>query len=58
MKTLRLAIVTGLITMVLGITPSAQATDCSDAKPHQPCGGCQLNPDFRLDDPRPIVCYF
>ena len=58
MKALRLAIVMGLITVVLGVTPAALATDCSDSKPQQQCGGCQLNRDFSLDDPRPIVCYF
>ena len=57
MKALRLAIVMGLMTVVLGITPHALATDCSDAKPGQQCGGCQLNRDFSTDDLRPIVCY-
>ena len=55
MKALRLAIVTGLVTAVLGITPPALATDCSN--PKQPCGGCRLNTEFSLEDPRPIECY-
>ena len=55
---LRLAIVTGLMTATLGISPAAHATDCSNQKPGQQCGGCQLNPDFSTEDLRPIVCYF
>lgn len=54
MRTLRLAILTGLITVIFGATP-AYANDCSD-KPSQ-CGGCQINRDFSTEDLRPIVCY-
>jgi len=58
MKALRLAIAMGLVTAVLGITPAALANDCSNTKPGQQCGGCQLNPNFSTEDLRPIVCYF
>lgn len=34
---------------------SASATDCSN--PKEPCGGCQVNPNFSTHDLRPIVCY-
>jgi hypothetical protein len=54
MKALRLAVVTGLFTALLGLTP-AYATDCSN--PKQPCGGCHLNLDFSVENPRPIECY-
>ena len=55
MKALRIAIATGLMTAVLGIATPAQATDCSN--PKEPCGGCNLNREFSLEDPRPFVCY-
>ncbi len=55
MKVIRLAIVTGLVTATLGLAPAAQATDCSD--PKKPCGGCQINRELSLEDPRPIICY-
>jgi hypothetical protein len=54
MKALRLFLVTGLLTVVLGIAP-AHANDCSN--PKQQCGGCHLNPDFSTEDLRPVVCY-
>jgi hypothetical protein len=58
MKALRLAIVTGLVTATLGLAaPPVYANDCSDTKPGQQCGGCSLNPDFSLEDPRPVRCW-
>jgi hypothetical protein len=56
-KGIRLAIVGGLVAATLGIGSPANATDCSDTKPGQQCGGCQLNRDFSTEDLRPIVCY-
>ncbi|HJR45665.1 MAG TPA: hypothetical protein VJ927_08685 [Actinomycetota bacterium] len=55
MKAIRLALATGLVAAVLGIATPAYATDCSN--PKQPCGGCHLNREMSLEDPRPIVCY-
>jgi hypothetical protein len=54
MKALRLAIATGLLMVVLGITPAAQANDCTNPKQ---CGGCHVNWEFSVQDPHPIVCY-
>lgn len=57
-KAIRLAIMSVFVVAGLSIGPPASANDCSDAKPGQQCGGCQLNPKFSTEDPRPIVCYF
>ena len=55
MKALRLALATGILIAVTGLTPAAIANDCSD--PKKPCGGCTINRDFSLEDPRPVICY-
>jgi hypothetical protein len=55
MKALRLAVATGLVVGLMGMTAPAQANDCSD--PKRPCGGCQINRNFSTEDLRPIVCY-
>lgn len=57
-KALRLAIMSALVVSALSIASPASATDCSDTKPGQQCGGCQLNRNFSSEDLRPVVCYF
>jgi hypothetical protein len=56
-KALRLALMSVLVVSGLSIATPASANDCSDTKPGQQCGGCQLNPNFSSEDLRPIVCY-
>jgi hypothetical protein len=54
MKALRLLVATVLVSGLLGAAP-AYATDCSD--PKKPCGGCHINREISVEDPRPIICY-
>ena len=57
-KAIRLTIMSVFVVAGLSIGAPANANDCSDTKPGEQCGGCQLNPNFSTEDLRPIVCYF
>jgi hypothetical protein len=55
MRALRLALAAGIVAGMIGIAPAAQANDCSN--PKDPCGGCELNRNWSLEDPIPVRCY-